>query len=40
LYLIDPNDVDIPGDRRVEVIKEKASGGVKVLRRRLLESIK
>ena len=35
LYLIDPNDVYVPGNRKVEVIKEKASEGVKVLRRRL-----
>jgi NAD-dependent deacetylase len=36
LYLIDPNDVEIPVDRRVEVIKEKASTGVKLLTRKLL----
>jgi NAD-dependent deacetylase len=37
LWLIDPNDVYIPINRNVEVIKEKASAGVAVLRRRLGE---
>jgi NAD-dependent deacetylase len=36
LWLIDPNDVFIPVDRKVEVIKEKASEGVAILTRRLL----
>jgi NAD-dependent deacetylase len=40
LWLIDPNDVHIPVNRKVEVIKEKASDGVAILRRRLLDVIK
>jgi NAD-dependent deacetylase len=36
LWLIDPNDVYIPVNRKVEVIKEKASAGVAILTRRLL----
>ncbi len=36
LYLIDPNDVTIPLNRKVEVIKEKASRGVEILTDRLL----
>jgi NAD-dependent deacetylase len=35
LWLIDPNDVFIPVDRKVEVIKEKASTGVAILTQRL-----
>jgi len=35
LWLIDPNDVYIPFNRKVEVIKKKASEGVALLRRRL-----
>jgi NAD-dependent deacetylase len=38
LYLIDPNDVSVPGSRKVEVIKEKASEGVKILTGKLLSS--
>ena len=30
LWLIDPNDVTIPVNRKVEVIKEKASSGIAV----------
>jgi len=37
LWLIDPNDVAVPDFRKVEVIKEGASKGVAVLRRRLDE---
>jgi NAD-dependent deacetylase len=37
LWLIDPKDVAVPGYRKVEVIKEKASTGVAVLTKRLLE---
>lgn len=37
LWLIDPLEVAIPGSRRVEVIKEKASEGVAILTERLLE---
>lgn len=36
LWLIDPNDVYIPVNRNVEVIKEKASEGVAILTRNLL----
>jgi NAD-dependent deacetylase len=36
LWLIDPNDVNVPVYRKVEVIKEKASKGVEVLTERLL----
>jgi NAD-dependent deacetylase len=38
LWLIDPNDVYIPLNRKIEVIKEKASEGVATLTRRLLSS--
>ena len=37
LWLIDPNEVYIPGSRKVEVIKEKAGRGVEILTARLLE---
>ncbi|MBG0860957.1 MAG: NAD-dependent deacylase, partial [Bacteroidales bacterium] len=37
LWLIDPNDVVIPLNRHVEVIKEKASDGVAILTTRLLD---
>jgi NAD-dependent deacetylase len=36
LWLIDPGDVDIPINRKVEVIKEKAARGVTILTERLL----
>ena len=36
LWLIDPKDVYVPGDRKVAVIKEPASKGVEVLTERLL----
>jgi NAD-dependent deacetylase len=36
LWLIDPNDVIVPINRKVEVIKEKASTGVTILTERLL----
>jgi NAD-dependent deacetylase len=36
LWLIDPNDVYVPGYRKVEVISESASKGVKILTERLL----
>lgn len=35
LWLIDPNDVDVPVNRHVEVIKEGASKGVQLLAERL-----
>jgi len=37
LWLIDPNDVNVPVARNVEVIKEPASIGVEILTARLLE---
>ena len=37
LWLIDPNDVYVPVNRNVEVIKEPASKGVEILTKRLLE---
>jgi NAD-dependent deacetylase len=37
IWLIDPNDVSVPVYRNVEVIKEKASGGVEVLIEKLLK---
>jgi NAD-dependent deacetylase len=36
VFLIDPNDVIIPGKRRVEVIKTGASEGVKILSEKLI----
>jgi NAD-dependent deacetylase len=39
LYLIDPKDVTIPGNRNVEVIREVASAGVAVLTEKLLNVI-
>jgi NAD-dependent deacetylase len=36
LWLIDPNDVYVPVNRKVEVIKEKASTGVAILTGRLV----
>ena len=36
LWLIDPKDVAVPVNRKVEVIKEMASRGVEILTRRLL----
>ena len=36
LWLIDPNDVFVPIDRHVEIIREGASKGVETLTRRLL----
>ncbi len=37
LWLIDPNDVDVPVNRNVEIIKEPASKGVEILTSRLLK---
>ena len=37
LWLIDPKEVIIPVNRKVEVIKEKASAGVRILTERLLK---
>jgi NAD-dependent deacetylase len=39
IYLIDPKDVTIPVNRKVEVIREVASKGVSVLLKRLVEGI-
>jgi NAD-dependent deacetylase len=38
LWLIDPADVSIPLNRKVEVIKEKASAGIAILTERLLKT--
>ena len=37
IYLVDPNDIPVPLHREVEVIREKASKGVPVLKDKLLE---
>ena len=37
LWLIDPNDVYVPLNRKVEIIKEPASRGVEILTSRLLQ---
>ena len=37
LWLIDPKDVAVPVNRRVKVIKEKASAGIGILTERLLK---
>jgi len=37
IYLIDPNDIPVPHHREVEVIREKASVGVPILKEKLLE---
>jgi len=37
LWLIDPKDVSVPGTRSVNIIKEKASAGVALLSKRVLE---
>lgn len=37
LWLIDPNDVFVPINRKVEIIKEPASRGVEILTSRLLQ---
>lgn len=37
LWLIDPKDVSIPVNRKVEVIKEKASKGIAILTRQLFK---
>jgi NAD-dependent deacetylase len=38
VWLIDPNEVSVPVNRKVEVIREKASVGVGILIKRLLSS--
>jgi len=37
LWLIDPNDVIIPAYRKAEVIRAKASGGVRILKGKLMQ---
>ncbi|KPK87809.1 MAG: NAD-dependent deacetylase [Bacteroides sp. SM23_62_1] len=37
IYLIDPNDIPVPQYRQVEFIREKASIGVPILKKNLLE---
>lgn len=39
LWLIDPNDVIVPINRKVEVIKDKASSGVEILTKNLLSMV-
>ncbi len=39
LWLIDPNDVYVPGRRKVTVIKEPATTGVEILTKRLKEQL-
>ena len=36
MFLIDPNDVNVPGYRNVEVIKAGAAEGVEILKNKLL----
>ena len=36
IYLVDPNDIPVPRHREVEIIREKASLGVPMLKERLL----
>jgi NAD-dependent deacetylase len=38
IYLIDPNEVVTPWNRKVEFIKEKASVGVEILKKKLIPS--
>lgn len=40
LWLIDPKEVEVPVNRTVEVIKEKAGRGVEILTERLLKNIR
>ena len=40
LWLIDPNEVYVPGHRKVNVIRAGASEGVRILRERLLTGLK
>lgn len=37
IYLVDPNEIPVPLHREVEVIREKASVGVPILKEKLLE---
>jgi NAD-dependent deacetylase len=40
VYLIDPNEVPAPANRKVDFIKEKASVGVEILTKKLFENFK
>lgn len=40
IYLVDPNEVAVSMSRKVEVIKEKASTGVEILKTKLIEYFK
>jgi len=37
VYLIDPNDIPLPQYREVEFIREKASVGVPIMKKKLIE---
>lgn len=37
VYVIDPNDVSLPSYRNFEIIREKASAGVPILKKKLIE---
>jgi len=37
IYLVDPNDIPVPMHREIDVIREKASIGVPILKEKLLE---
>lgn len=37
VFLIDPNEVPAPSNKHVEIIKEKASTGIELLKKRLLD---
>ncbi len=39
IYLVDPNDIPVPLHRKVEVIREKASAGVPLLKEKLLDQL-
>ena len=36
IFLIDPNEVGVPGFRKIEFIKEKAGDGVGILKEKIL----
>ena len=36
IYLVDPNDITVPRNRGVEIIREKASIGLPILKEKLL----
>ena len=37
VYLIDPNDIEVPVHRKIEIIKDKASVGIQILKNKLLQ---